>query len=96
MNNAFDNIYDGMNFNYGKLEGILADLYTRLQEDPNDDFARDMFTRLSTVAENMIFSQKELTTYYGDPSIKNSLIGQLDSKVTALHQGLDQVRQHDL
>ena len=48
------------------------------------------------VAENMIFSQKELTTYYGDPSIKNSLIGQLDSKVAALHQGLDQVKQHDL
>ncbi len=96
MKNSFDNIYDGMNYNYGKLEGVLADLYRRLQDDPSDDFARDMFTRLSTVAEDMIFSQKELTTYYGDPSIKNSLIGQLDSKVAALHQGLDQVKQHDL
>lgn len=98
MNNgqAFDNIYEGMSYNYGKLEGILSDLYTQLQQDPSNDLARDMFTRLSTVAENMIFSQKELTTHYGDPSFSNALLGQLDSKVAALHQGLDQVKQHDL
>lgn len=48
--------------------------------------ARDVLTRLGTVGQNMIFSQREFTKSYGDPSLKDSLIviDNLDSKAQAL------------
>ena len=46
--------------------------------------AREVLTRLGAVAQNMIFSQRKLTKSYGDPSLRDSLIDNLDSKAQAL------------
>lgn len=37
-----------MTHNYGKLGGIMADLYQYLQDNPTDEMARDVLTRLGT------------------------------------------------
>ena len=79
-----------MTHNYGKLEGIMADLYQYLQDNPTDEMARDVLTRLGTVGQNMIFSQKEFTKSYGDPALKDSLIDNLDSKAQALSKAAEE------
>ena len=92
----FENVFSGMAYNYGKLEAIVAELYQHLQKNPDDAMAQDLFTRLSTIAENMVFSQKEFTTFYGDPSIKDNLIENLDSKVVALHEAQEKLNNRNL
>ena len=87
MDKNFGDIFDSMNHNFGKLESLLGELYQHLQEHPEDEMARYMFSKLCVIGEDMVYSQKEFTTHYGDPSIKNNLIGNLDSKVAALHEG---------
>ena len=69
-----------MTHNYGKLEGIMADLYQYLQDNPTDEMARDVLTRLGTsLSKYDIFTKR---IYY--PSLKDSLIDNLDSKAQAL------------
>ena len=81
---TFEIIFDGMTHNYGKLEEIMADLYQYLRDNPTDEMARYVLTRLVTVSQNMIFSQREFTKSYGNPSLKDILIDNLDSKAQAL------------
>lgn len=42
--------------------------------------AKDVLERLGNIGQNIIFSQREFTSSYYDPSLKDSLIGNLDSK----------------
>lgn len=42
----------------------MADLYQYLQDNPTDEMARDVLTRLGTVGQNMIFSQRKFTKSY--------------------------------
>lgn len=90
--NVFGEIYDGMSHNYGVLEGIMSDLYQYLQDNPTDEMAKDVLSRLGIVGQNMIFSQRGFTQSYGDPSIKDSLINNLDSKSQALSSAEDSVK----
>ena len=89
---TFEIIFDGMTHNFGKLEEIMADLYQYLQDNPTDEMARDVLTRLVTVGQNMIFSQREFTKYYGDPSLKDSLIDNLDSKAQSLSKAKEDTK----
>ena len=96
MDKKFEDVYSGMTFNYDKMDGVLGDLYQHLQDNPEDEMARDLFNRLCVICENMVYSQKEFTNNYGDPSIKNGLIGNLDSKIGALHEAKDKLKQQNL
>lgn len=89
---SFVSIYDGMNYNYGKLEGIMGDLYQYLQDNPADEIARNILDRLGSIGQNMLFSQKEFTSAYGDPSLKDSLIDNLDSKAEALKKAQEETK----
>ena len=84
--NKFDEVYEDMTATYEKLEEIMSDLYQHLQDNPSDDMTRNTLMRLTTVAQNMLFSQKGFTSAYADPSIKEVLIDKLDSKTVALEQ----------
>lgn len=84
MKENFGNVYDAMSHNYGELERLLGYIYEYMQNNPNDEFARDMFNKVNIIGQNMIFSQKEFTSSYCEESIKDNLIENLDSKVEFL------------
>ena len=90
--NNFSEIYDSMTYNYGKLDRIMSDLYSYLQDNPHDEIAKDLLTRLNYVAQDMIYTQKELTKAYGDDDMKDALVANLDSKSQVLSQALEETK----
>lgn len=70
----------------------MSDLYQYLQDNPADEMARDVLNRLGTIRQNMIFSQREFTSSYGDPNLKDNLINNLDSKAEALKKAQDETK----
>ena len=89
----FSDIYDSMTYNYGKLDRIMSDLYSYLKDNPYDDMAKDVLMRLNYVAQDMLYSQKELTKTYGDADLKEALIASLDSKAQTLSDALEETRK---
>ncbi len=84
----FDFIYDRMNKNYSDLEQIMGAIYQKAQSDPTDESNYELLQGLGEVAKNMIELQKEFTMEYGDSSIKEVVVANLDNKQQALMQAL--------
>ncbi len=84
----FDFIYDSMTKNYSDLEQIMGAVYQKIQSDPTDENNIELLQGLGGIAKNMIESQKEFTTNYGDPSIKETIVANLDDKQQALMKAL--------
>lgn len=85
----FDFIYDSMSRNYSYLEEIMSTVYQKIQLDPTDESSFELLQGLGEVAKNMIESQKEFTTLYGDSSIKETVIANLDIKKQTLMETLE-------
>lgn len=84
----FDFIYDSMTKNYSDLEQIMGAIYQKTQSDPTDESNFELLQGLGEVAKNMIESQKEFTTAYGDPSIKETVVANLNDKQQTLMKAL--------
>ena len=85
----FSRIYDGMTYNYNKLDSIMSDLFDYLRVNPSDEMAKEALTRLASFARDMLSLQADFTDVYGIDDMKNALISNLDSKIESL-SGLEE------
>ena len=84
----FDFIYDGMSKNYNDLEQIMSAVYQKTQFDSTDESSLELLKGLGEIAKNMIESQKEFTLAYCDPTIRETLVANLDGKQQTLMKAL--------
>ena len=84
----FGTIYDGMNRNYRKLEDLLSYLY----QNKDKEMVKEIMDRLVAIGMDMTSIQKDLVSEYGDSSIKQSLIDNLDERTSSLSQALEQIK----
>ena len=87
-NDFFGTIYDGMNRNYRKLEDLLSYLY----QNKDKEIVKEIMDRLVAIGIDMTSIQKDLVSEYGDSSIKQSLIDNLDERTSSLSQALEQIK----
>lgn len=84
----FDSIWDNMTNSYNQLEQIMSAVYQQTQSNPTDENSQSLLQGLGDVAKSMIFSQREFTTAYCDPSMKDVLVSKLDEKKESLEKAL--------
>ena len=88
---SFGEIYDSMSLNYGKLEQIMSDLYQVLQENPDNEFVREILSRLGTVGQNMLFTQRHFTELYCELGLKTNITNNLELKEQTLTKAIDEI-----
>lgn len=84
----FSFIYDKMNDNYDKLGEVMRTVYFQLQEQPENEQLRNLLGSLGDVAEGMINQQIDFTDAYCSADVKESVIGNLESKKEVLVSSL--------
>lgn len=90
-NDSFGNIYDGMNRNHRKLEQIAEYFYNCIQEDPNNEMAKELFQGLMSALQDMLATEKDFISSYCEPNLKEPLMAQVDDKSKNITKALQEV-----
>lgn len=89
----FDIVYESMSRTYGELEMIMRSIYQQIKEHPGDEKYLELFQGLGDVAKGMTSSQREFTSIYCDPSIKEALITRMDQRENVLEEALSTLEE---
>lgn len=87
----FEEVYDSMNQSYSELESIMGNIY---QSNGNQN--NEMIQVLGNVAKKMISTQISFVQGYAEPSIKDSLVSNLESKYEVLSNALGQEQERHI
>lgn len=87
----FEEVYDSMTQSYSELESIMGNIY-----QANGNQNNEMIQVLGNVAKKMITTQISFVEGYADPSIKNSLVSNLESKYEVLSNALGQEQERHI
>lgn len=85
---SFEIIYDSMNRSYRKLEQMSEYFYNCIQEDPNNEMAKELFQGLMSSLQDMLATEKDFISSYCDPNLKGQLMAQVDDKSNNLSNTL--------
>lgn len=80
QNDNVANIYDCLNQTYENLTNIMGEMDQFLKENPDNEIVRSWIRQLGTVGLNILYSQKELISSYGDESIRSQLVDRITDK----------------
>ncbi len=89
-----EEIYEGMQKNYEKLEKVMSHLYEHIQENSTDEESKNMLLELGTIGENMIESQMNLVKFSDEISEENRnfLINVLENKKASLSKAIEDTK----
>jgi hypothetical protein len=85
---SFEDIFTAQNNVNAKVGEIMGLLWTRIQENPEDEFNQYLMKSLQDVAISLIDCQRELTSAYCKDDYKETVLSGLDDEENRLNAAI--------
>lgn len=86
----FDLLVDKMNENYNSLQTIMGVVYEKVNENPDDEYSRELLELLGNLGKRMLSTEESLVVYYGSPDEAINLMDRISDKKQALTTSLEE------
>ena len=86
----FDLLVGEMNENYNSLQTIMGVVYEKVNENPDDEYSRELLELLGNLGKRMLSTEESLVVSYGSPDEAINLMDRISDKKQALTTSLEE------